>query len=118
MHEYAIATAVLDVVERHAGGRAVRRVDLRVGQLRQVVPDSLAFAWRAATRGTCAEGSELHVDCAGATVRCLACGARSGLEAFPARCPACASLRVEVTGGDELLVESLDLDEEEALRHA
>jgi Zn finger protein HypA/HybF involved in hydrogenase expression len=33
------------------------------------------------------------------------------LEAFPAHCAVCGSLDVDVTGGEELLVDSLELDE-------
>ena len=37
------------------------------------------------------------------------------LAEFPAHCSACGSFDVEVSGGDELLVESLELEEREAL---
>jgi len=41
MHELALASAVVEAVERHADGRRVLAVHLRVGRLRQVVPESL-----------------------------------------------------------------------------
>jgi Zn finger protein HypA/HybF involved in hydrogenase expression len=47
-----------------------------------------------------------------ATLRCGSCAVQTTLEAFPARCGACGTLDVEVTGGDELLVDSLELEEE------
>jgi Zn finger protein HypA/HybF involved in hydrogenase expression len=37
------------------------------------------------------------------------------LTAFPACCASCGSLDLEVTGGDELLVDSLELEEDELL---
>jgi hypothetical protein len=43
MHELSLAGAVVDTVERHAAGRRVLVIQLRLGELRQVVPDSLAF---------------------------------------------------------------------------
>ena len=43
MHELSIASAIVDTALRHAGERRVTRVDVQVGALRQVVPDSLAF---------------------------------------------------------------------------
>ena len=114
MHELSIADAVLAVVERHAAGRNVSRVELRVGHLRQVVPPALEFAWELVTEGTPLEGAELAMEEVPATVSCASCGAESELRAFPAQCGACGRLDVDVTGGDELLVDALEIEEDEA----
>ena len=42
---------------------------------------------------------------------CRACGAESVLAGFPLTCAQCGGLDVEVTGGEELLVDSLELEE-------
>ena len=115
MHELSIADAVLQVVRRHAAGRPVARVELRVGHLRQVVPSALEFAWQLVSDGTCADGAELVMEEVPATVRCARCGAASELRAFPAACASCGTLDVEVTGGDELLVDALEIEDEDAL---
>ena len=115
MHELSIADAVLGIASRHANGRRVTRVELRVGHLRQVVPDALEFAWQLVTQGTQMDGAELAIEEVPAIVRCDACGAESALKGFPALCAACGSASVEVTGGDELLVDSLELEEEPEL---
>jgi hydrogenase nickel incorporation protein HypA/HybF len=114
MHELSIASAVMEIVERHAAGRRVKRVELRVGHLRQVVPSALEFAFELVSRGTPAEGAELQLEEVPAYARCAGCGTDSRLRAFPAQCPACGSLDVEVTGGEELLVDALELEDEEA----
>jgi hydrogenase nickel incorporation protein HypA/HybF len=111
MHELSIADAVVRIASRHADGRRVTRVELKVGHLRQVVPDALDFAFDLVAQGTPVEGAELTMEEVPATVRCESCGARTVLEAFPAQCRACGSLSVEVTGGDELLVDALELEE-------
>ena len=46
VHELSISSAIVDTALRHAGGRRVTAVNLRVGGLRQVVPDSLALLLR------------------------------------------------------------------------
>ena len=112
MHEMSIARAVAGVAGRHAAGRRVARVELRVGHLRQVVPATLDFAWAAVTRGTSLDGAELAVEHVPATVRCRACGAGTPLEAFPATCAECRTTDVDISGGDELLVDALELEEE------
>jgi hydrogenase nickel incorporation protein HypA/HybF len=113
MHELSIADAVVTIASRHAAGRKVTRVDLRVGHLRQVVPDSLEFAFELVAQGTAVEGAELVMQEVPADVSCRACGAMTKLEAFPAHCAACGALDVEVSGGDELLVEALELEDQD-----
>ena len=44
---------------------------------------------------------------------CRACGAESRLDGFPLACRACGSADVEIVAGEELQVESLDVEEEE-----
>lgn len=42
MHELAICGSIADIVKRRAADRQVAAVHLRIGQLRQIVPDTLA----------------------------------------------------------------------------
>jgi hydrogenase nickel incorporation protein HypA/HybF len=116
MHELAIAESIVEIAARHSEGRKVTRVELRVGHLRQVVPSALEFAFELLAEGTALEGSELVIEEVPADVRCRVCATESTLRSFPACCPACGTFDVEVQGGDELLVDSLEIEEpEEAL---
>jgi hydrogenase nickel incorporation protein HypA/HybF len=112
MHELSIAEGVIGVVERHAHGRRVAKVELKVGYLRQVVPSALSFAFGLVAEGTVAEGAELEMEEVPAAGRCRACGAETPLPELPLTCRACGSFEVEVTCGEELLVDSLELEEE------
>jgi hydrogenase nickel incorporation protein HypA/HybF len=112
MHELSIADAIVTIARRHAAGRKVTRVDVRVGHLRQVVPDSLGFAFELVSTDTELEGAELVLEEVPAAVHCEACGADGVLKEFPAVCRACGSLDVGLIGGDELLVDSLELEDE------
>jgi hydrogenase nickel incorporation protein HypA/HybF len=89
----------------------VTRVDVRVGHLRQVVPDSLAFAFELVAAGTELEGARLAIQQVPARVHCAACAAATELIEFPAHCSECRSMDVELHGGDELLVDSLEIEE-------
>ena len=111
MHELSIAEAIVDVAERHAAGRWVYAVDVKVGHLRQVVPGALEFAFELTAKGTCVDGAELRIQQVPAAGRCRACGAESALEGFPLMCAACDALDIEVTAGEELLVDLLELEE-------
>ncbi len=112
MHELSIAQAIVDVATRHAEGRRVLRVEVQVGHLRQVVPDSLQFAFALVVQGTALDGAELAITHVPAAGRCRECGAESMMESFPLSCGACGSFDVEVLAGEELLVEGLELEED------
>jgi hydrogenase nickel incorporation protein HypA/HybF len=111
MHELSIAESVVTVARRHAAGRPVAKVELRVGHLRQVVPSALEFAFELVAQGTEVEGAELAMEEVAAAGRCRSCEAETRLDDFPLRCGRCGDFDVEVTEGEELLVDSLELDE-------
>jgi hydrogenase nickel incorporation protein HypA/HybF len=111
MHELSIATALADIVLRHAEGRKVTAVEVKVGRLRQVVPDALEFGWELVVRETPLEGAVLELEDVPVTLRCRACEAESHAEGFPFVCAACGELDVEVMAGDELSVEAIEVDE-------
>ena len=114
MHELAISSAVLESVLRHAAGRQVTGVKLRVGHLRQVVPDSLDFYWGIVTRDGICEGSVLEQELIAARLECAACAREWEIELPVFRCPSCGGADVTVAAGDELEVESIDVEQQEA----
>jgi hydrogenase nickel incorporation protein HypA/HybF len=111
MHELSIAEAIVSVAERHAAGRRVYAVDVVAGHLRQVVPAALEFAFELVAQGTTLEGAELRITEVAAEGRCRRCGRAGALDGFPLACPACGGVDMEVTAGEELLVDSLELEE-------
>jgi hydrogenase nickel incorporation protein HypA/HybF len=113
MHELAIAQSMFEIARRHARGRRVTRVEVRVGHLRQVVPASLEFAFELIAQGTELEGAALVIDHVPAAGVCRDCGSEVPLPDFPLMCSACGGLDVDVTEGEELEVESLELEQEE-----
>ena len=113
MHELSIADSLVEIVSRHAQGRRVERVELKLGHLRQVVPSALGFAFELLAAGTCVEGAELTVHDVAPAGLCRACGAESTMRDFPLRCSACGGLDLELIAGEELTVEALELVDDE-----
>ena len=59
MHELALTSAIVNTAAKHADGRRVRTVSMRVGRLRQVVPETLEFYFEFVARDTVCEGARL-----------------------------------------------------------
>ena len=112
MHELSIAESVVSIARRHAGGWRVYRVELKVGHLRQVVPSALQFAFELLSSGTELEGAELLIEEVPPRGRCRACGADTTMSGFPLQCGTCGALNLTLLAGEELLLESLELEEE------
>jgi hydrogenase nickel incorporation protein HypA/HybF len=111
MHELAIAQSMFEIAHRHARGRRVTRVDVRVGHLRQVVPSALEFAFELVAQGTELEGAELAIEHLPAAGVCRDCGSNTALPGFPLMCSVCGGLAVDVTGGEELEVDSIEIED-------
>ena len=110
MHELSIAGAVVDTALRHAEDRRVLVVTLRVGEMRQVIPDSLAFYFEIVARDTLVEGARLEQIVVPARMRCGECAGEWEPELM-FRCPECGGAG-EVLAGDELEVDSIEVEED------
>ncbi|HTN79837.1 MAG TPA: hydrogenase maturation nickel metallochaperone HypA [Acidimicrobiales bacterium] len=109
MHELSLCEAIADSVTRHAEGRPVRRASVRIGYLRQVVPESMSFCWEILTDGSDLAECELEIEHVPAVVVCAQCGEATTLDLPVMICGACGGGDVVLQGGDELLLVSIDL---------
>ncbi len=112
MHELSLCGSIADIVSRRRGSRRVLAIHLRVGALRQVVPDTLEYCWSLVSADTDLEGSVLEVEHIPLMLACRSCGASTEVRDVPVlACGTCASVEVDVTSGEELLITALDLME-------
>ena len=109
MHELALCGSIADIVTRHAAGRRVDAVRVRVGQLRQVVPETLEYCWRLVVAETPLAGCRLVVDRVPARLLCDRCGEEHELGTeFRFACD-CGSTAMTAVSGDEFSVASVDV---------
>ena len=119
MHEMSIVQALLEQVESevarsgHAG--RVVRVDLVIGRLSGVHVDSIKFAFELLSPGSIADGAQLHIEEPQARMQCRACGAEHVIEDLTVCCPTCGGADITITGGQELLLSSIELEDDSAL---
>ena len=72
--------------------------------------DSVQFYWDIVSRGTIAEGAELHFERVPGTLRCQGCHHIFPLNGRDYACPVCGEKQVVVAGGDDFRLESIEVD--------
>jgi len=108
MHELGLCEDIVAAVEKRATGRTVARVRVRVGGLHHVHPEAFEQSFAVAAAGGVAEGARAELVLLPVRARCRACGVDAEADELIVVCPACGSFDVELTGGDELLLELLE----------
>jgi hydrogenase nickel incorporation protein HypA/HybF len=119
MRELSLSGVIVNTVLKQADGRKLSAVDVRIGALRQVVPESLVFYFGIVARDTVCEEAELRLDLLAAWLRCPACELEWDPAPQPAldvgwptfHCPTCGSAEFEILAGDELEVASIEIEE-------
>jgi hydrogenase nickel incorporation protein HypA/HybF len=113
MHELPITESILKIATDAAAGRRITTIHLVVGELSSIVDDSVQFYFDMLSKGTVAEGAALDFERRPATVTCRDCGERSDVRApLPSSCPHCGSVKLQVTGGRELRVDSIEVNDD------
>lgn len=115
MHELSLSSAVVATVVKHADGRRVQTVQLRIGRLRQVVPETLDFYFKFVARDTVCAEAALEYEIIEARLRCTPCAHEWAIEIPAFRCPLCGGSNVEVASGNEFEVESIEVEEAECI---
>jgi hydrogenase nickel incorporation protein HypA/HybF len=111
VHELSLCDAILGTTMKHAEGRPVTQVTVRIGHLRQVVPDALRFSWEILTEPTELQGCELVIEQVPATVECQECHTVTTLDLPILACGTCGSFSVSLRSGEEFLIVAMELAE-------
>lgn len=110
MHELSLCHAISEAVAPHCHSQRLTAVNVRVGALRQVVPETLIYCWGIVGEHAGFPDAKLHVEVVPAEVSCRDCGVTSVIASrWSVRCPACDSGAVEVVAGEEFLVTSIEV---------
>ena len=107
MHEFGLCEGVLEAVRTRAAGRPVSGIRVRCGVRHAVDPESMAQAFSFVAAGTEADGAAVEVVTVPVTVHCRDCGTASESNDVLAVCPHCKGSDVDISGGDELVLESV-----------
>jgi hydrogenase nickel incorporation protein HypA/HybF len=115
MHEFAVTQNLLAVALEGAQSNNARRITaihIRVGSLTGIVEESVRFCFDVLSLNTIAQGATITFAHEFALATCTECTLQwqVSLPLLP-ECPRCASGRVTVTGGKDLVVESIEVTE-------
>lgn len=114
MHELSICNALILEVERIAYERSagsVSRIVLKIGPLAGIESPLLLRAFPVAAAGTVAEHAKIVIETAEVTVRCTECGSESKVAANRLLCAACGDFRTRLVSGDEMILQSVELEQ-------
>jgi hydrogenase nickel incorporation protein HypA/HybF len=114
MHELAITQSILDIVLEYARREAapsIGSINLVIGEMTGVAEEYVRLYLGLIGRGTEAENAQVHVRLVPITLRCRQCGERFKAGRSKWACPSCQSTDAEITGGRELFVESIEVED-------
>ena len=110
MHELSLTQNILDHALKAAGLKRIVRVNLVIGQFSDERAEAIRFYWDDLAKDTLAQTAELSFEWAAAEMKCLACGTVFNPGEETALCPNCQSHRLKLLSGDEVRLESIDVE--------
>ena len=113
MHEMSLMGGVFELIEQTLSQHEVKRVlqvILKVGELTNAEPNALQMAFQAYSMDTLCEGAELIVESVPLCGRCRNCHHEFKVQTMFFLCPSCRNTSIEIIQGEELLLESLEVE--------
>ena len=116
MHEMGIALQIVEIatasLPADLGNARVAQVNLKIGKLAAVVPESLRFCFDVAVKDTPLAGAKLAIEEMPVVARCKDCNAQWTIDEPVFICKTCQSGSLEILSGRELDIESIEVVEE------
>lgn len=113
MHELAITQSMVNLVLDEAqknGARKVKSIRLVLGELSGVVGECVEFYFSLMSKDTMAEGATIYFSTVPTQARCRQCSRLFEVKEFDWICPDCQSVSLELVAGNELFVESIEVE--------
>lgn len=113
MHELAITQSMLDLVleqAEKAGAKKVGKIDLVIGEMTGVVDECVQFYFDFLSKGTIADGAALSFTMVPTMARCQGCDKSFELKEFDWACPYCQGNSMAIIAGQELFLESIEVE--------
>ncbi len=112
MHELGITQDMLALAleqAKKAEAKRIAQINLAIGEMSGISPDSVQFYFDSLSKGTIAGGATLSFRSISTSLRCQTCYAVFSPDESPSACPKCCSMDLEVTAGHEFHIESIEV---------
>ncbi len=114
MHELSICQSILNTIEEEFDGKDIeniREIHLKVGMLACIEPEILKNVFQLIKDDTPFRNSELYIEVIDVSAKCKNCGETFKVEKYIFVCPSCGEPATDITGGRELLINKIILEE-------
>lgn len=117
MHEMGIALQIIEIASASIPLNdvpvQVEKVNLKIGKLAAVVPESLRFCFEIASKDSLLSGAALHIEEIPVRARCKQCDTVWTIDEPVFQCQQCNSGQIDIISGRELNIESIEIADEE-----
>ncbi len=113
MHELSVVQSLLETIESYAAEQkatVVTKVIVRNGPLSGVIPHLLRTTFDTFKEKTIAQDAELVIGENPLRIQCHNCEQETQTLVLKFACPLCGSRNVDAQGGDDLILERLEMD--------
>lgn len=117
MHEMSIVSNIFDIAEKSLQNEQQRltAITVQVGELAGVEIEALQFCFDAIKQSTSYPDVKLTIKNVPGKGKCEFCGEELHIDQPFALCPHCENYTVRVTGGQELKITSLEVEEKQEI---
>jgi hydrogenase nickel incorporation protein HypA/HybF len=109
---HALLEQVEGEVERSGHTGRVLSLDLVIGRMSGVHVDAIRFAFEVLAPDTLADAARLQIKESKASLQCRACDCVRKIDELQLTCPECESSDITIQGGQELILESIELEDQ------
>lgn len=113
MHELSLAMSLVELAESEtirSGSTAVISVDVLIGRLAGIDPEALKFMLDLSKKNTLLDHALINFELVDGKGRCRVCRHEFPVDTLAPVCPGCHGISIEVTGGDQLRIVSMEVE--------
>ncbi|PHS36782.1 MAG: hydrogenase maturation nickel metallochaperone HypA [Sulfurovum sp.] len=111
MHEYTIVMSMLDLCEKHAKGKEIDKLVLKIGKMSGIEPHFLQDSFDIFKENTICQNASIEINVIDITITCQDCKKEAKVDAFNFFCPHCKSGNTKVLTGEEMHIDYIKLKE-------
>lgn len=115
MHEMGIAHQIIqiaiDAIPADMASCKINAVNVEIGTLSAIVPDSLSFCFELGIKDTPCAGAELSIKIIPAVMKCNDCNTEWNINEIAFECQSCRSTNLQTIKNCDIDIISIDIDD-------